>query len=204
MDGSVRFKHNLILEYVMQDLFGRKHYGGMAGAFADPAYCKECMQRAVKRIRKRLDEILTMDERLRQITGIILGRLENHAKEISKEVNNDWDIIAHLLDLIAHLLGYDWLDGRVHRHVLFYQDKTQEQVDWKMRKGTREYYDLLRLEEKRRYMLVNFLKKNKIPKYQIAKLLGITVRRVNRILHEIEGYKKETGKSLTKFEKELD
>jgi len=187
----------------MQDLFGRKHYDGMAGAFVDPIFCKECMLRAVKRIKNRLDDILTMDERLRQMTGIILDRLEGNVKEMSEEVNNDWAIITHLLDLIAHLLGYDWLDGRVHRHVFFYQDKKQEQLDWKIRKGTREYYDLLRLEEKRRYMLVNLLKKNQIPQYQIAKLLGISVGRVSRILLEIEEYEKETGKSLPKFEKEL-
>ena len=204
MDRSARFKHNLIFEYVMQDLFGRKYYEGMAGAFRDPTYCQECMLRAVKRIRKRLDDIVAMDERLRQMTGIILDGIERDAKEMSEEVNNDWYIIAHLLNLIAHLLGYDWLDGRVHRHVFFYQDKAQEQQDWKMKKGNREYYDVLRLEEKRRYMLVNFLKKNKIPKYQIAKLLGITVRRVNKILREIEEYQKETKKSLPKFEKELD
>lgn len=136
------------------------------------------------------------------MTGIILDRLESHAKELSEEVNNDWYIIANPLDFIVHLLGYDWLDGRVHRHVFFYQDKAQEQLDWKMRKGKREYYGILRPEEKRRYMLVNFLRKNKIPKYQIAKLLGITVRRANRILLEIEEYEKETGKMLSKFEKE--
>lgn len=62
MDRSARFMHNLTFEYVMQDLFGHKHYEGMAGAFSDPAYCRECMRRVVKRIRKRLDEILAMDE----------------------------------------------------------------------------------------------------------------------------------------------
>ena len=201
MDRSTRFKYGSLL-FAMQNLFGRKHYEGMAAAFSDPTFCKECMLKAIKRIRNRLDDILTMDERLRQTTGMILDSWESNVKEMSEEVNNDWGIIANLLDLIVHLLGYDWLDGRVHRHIVFYQDKAQEQLDWKIRKGKREYYDGLRLEKKRRYILVNLLKKNQIPKYQIARLLGISVRRVSRILLEIEEYEKETGKSLPKFEKE--
>lgn len=199
MDRSARFKHNLSLEYVMQDLFGQKHYAGMARAFNEPTFCKECMLRAIKRIRNRLDDILTLDERLRQTSGTILDKLENDVKEMSEKVNNDWVIITSLLHLIVHLLGYDWLDGRIHRHIIFYQNKAQEQLDVIKTKGKREYYDNLRLEEKRRYMLVNFLKKNKIPKYQIANLLGISVRRVRKILLEIEEYEKDTGKSLPEF-----
>jgi len=182
----------------MQDLFGRKHYDGMASVFEDYAFSKECMLRAGKKIRRRLNEI-TMDERLREITNIILNRLERNSKEMSEEINNDWYLIAHLLDLIVHLLGYDWLDGRVHRHVFFYQDRAQEQIDWKYKKG-REYFDEWRQEDKRRYMLVNFLKKKQIPKFQIAALLGISVKRVGKILQGIAEYEKETGKNFPKFE----
>lgn len=201
MEKSARFKYNLSLEYVMQDFFGPKHYSGMAGAFRDPTFSKKAMLSAVKRIRRRLDNILTVDDRLRQTTGWTLDHLESNIKTMSEEVNNDWNIITNLLHLIVHLLGYDWLDGQVHRHIVFYQDKAQEQLDWRM-KDTREYIDEWRIEKKRRYILVNFLQKNEIPKYQIAKLLGITVRRVNRILLEIEKYEKKTGKSLPKFQKE--
>jgi hypothetical protein len=38
MQRADRFKHNLMLEYVMWDLFGRKHYEGIAGAFQDPSF----------------------------------------------------------------------------------------------------------------------------------------------------------------------
>jgi len=199
MEESARFKYNLSLEYVVQDLFGRESYGGIAGAFCDVDFCKKCMFRVIKRIRRRLS-ILFMDERLRRITGIILDRLEENLKETSEEVNNDWDIIANLLDLIVHLLGYDWLDGRIHRHVFFYQNSGQEQLDWNYEKG-RAYFEEWRKEDIHRSMIVNFLRKNQIPKYQIANLLRISVRRVNRILQEIEDYEKETGKSFPRFEK---
>jgi len=201
MERGERFKHNLILEYVMLDLFGSKgrHYHGLAGAFRDTAFCRKTMLKAIRKIGKRLDEIITMDERLRQMTSSILESLEHYIKETSEKVNNDGYIIAKLLDLIVHLLGYDWLDGKIHRHVFFYQNKGQEQLDWRKRQESREYYDSLRLDTKRRYMLVNFLKRNKIPKHQIARLLGLSIDRTNKILKEIENYEKETGKDFPEF-----
>ena len=76
----------------------------------------------------------------------------------------------------------------------------QEQEYWKMRVGDREYYDNYRLMEKRRYMLVNQLNKNKVPKYQIAQLLGLSIKRVNQILLEIPTIEKEIGKEIPFFE----
>lgn len=198
MEKSARFKDNWELEYVMQDLFGRKHYNGIAGGFSDSSFCRKYLLRTVSRIRDRLHEI-PMDEQLIQVSGSILDNLEANVKEVSEEVNNDWQIITNLLHLIVHLLGYDWLDGKIHRHVIFCQDKAQEQEDWKI-KEDRAYYDQYRLEEKRRYMLVNLLERSKVPKYQIARLLGITIERVRKILQEIQRMETETGKKIPQFE----
>jgi hypothetical protein len=194
-----RFKHNLMLEYAMQDLFGIGNYGGMAGGFQDASYCRECLLRATRRIRNRLSEI-PMDERLICAAGNILDSLEANTKRISESVNTDWEIITDLLHLVVHLIGFDWLDGKIHREVFFFQNKGQEQQDWRMEIGDREYYDNFRLEEKRRYMLVNQLKKNKVSKYQIARLLGLSIKRVNQILLEISMIEKEIGKSIPTFE----
>jgi hypothetical protein len=194
-----RFKHNLSLEYAMWDLFGPKHYEGMAGGFRDASCCREVLLKALKRIRNRFSEI-PMDERLTQNVGNILDSLETNAKEISEDKNTDWDIITNLLHLIIHLIGYDLLDGKVHRSVIFFQNLGQEQEDWKFQVGPREYYDNYRLEEKRRYMLVNQLMKNKVPKYQIARLLGLSIKRVNQILSEIPKIEKEIDKAIPKFE----
>ena len=76
----------------------------------------------------------------------------------------------------------------------------QEQEYWKWQVGDREYYDTYRLEEKRRYMLVNQLTKNRVPKYQIAKLLGLSIKRVNQIITEIPHIEKQIGKAIPKFE----
>jgi len=194
-----RFKHNLSLEYAMWDLFGPKHYGGMAGGFRDASYCREVLLKAVRRIRNRFSEI-PMDERLTQNVGSILDSLEANAKKISEDRNTDWNIITDFLHLVIHLIGYDLLDGKVHRNVIFFQNLGQEQEDWKWQIGDREYYDHLRLEEKRRYMLVNQLMKNNVPKYQIAKLLGLSIKRVNQIMLESRKIEMENGKTIPKFE----
>ena len=194
-----RFKGNLMLEYVMWDLFGRKHYEGIASGFRDPSYCRKCLLRAIRRIRDRFSEI-PMDERLTQNVGTILDSLEANVKQISENRNTDWNIITDFLHLVIHLIGYDLLDGKVHRNVIFFQNPGQEQEDWKWQIGPREYYDTYRLEEKRRYMLVNQLMKNKVPKYQIARLLGLSIKRVNQILLEIPKIEKDIGQKIPTFE----
>lgn len=199
MQKADRFKYNLELEYAMWDLFGRKHYQGIAGCFTSASFSRKCLLRAVKRIRNRINEI-PMDERLIQNTGTILDRLEAHIKEISENVNTDWSIITDFLHLVIHLIGYDRLDGKAHRSVIFFQNRGQEQEDWQWQIGAKEYYDTYRLEEKRRYMLVNQLMKNKVPKYQIARLLGLSIERVNQIMLEIPKIEKEKGKTIPKFE----
>jgi len=187
--GKTRFKYNLDLEYVMLDFFGKKYYG-MARLFENPTFCKKCMLRVVKRIRKRLNEILSMDERLRQRTNGILESLEGHSRRISLTENNDWFIIADLLDLVGHLLGYDWQDGKIHRQVFFFQDEVQAQLDKRI-ENPNKYYDSLRSDEKLRYMLVQSLRIRQLPKHQIARLLGISSKRVDNILLNIEEYEKK-------------
>jgi hypothetical protein len=89
------------------------------------------------------------------------------------------------------------LDGKVHRNVIYFQDRGQEQEDWKQQVGG-EHYDMLRLEDKHRYMLVNQLMKNKLPEYHIASLLGLSTDRVSKILREIAVIEKE-GKKILSF-----
>jgi hypothetical protein len=194
-----RFRYNLDMEIVMWNLFGRKGNEGIAACFGDAIFSQECFLRSTKKIRHRLGEI-PMDERLIQTTGVVLDRLERHAKEISEDTNNDWEIITDLLSLLVRLLGYDRSDGKVHRDLFFFQNLGEEQEDFRYMVGDKEYYDNYRLDEKRRYMLVNQLNKNKIPKYQIARLLGLSIKRVNQILKQIPMIEKEARKSIPTFE----
>mgnify|MGYP000212262039 CR=1 FL=1 len=199
MGASDRFKYNFGLELAMWNLFGRKQFEGEAASFESPPFTKECLLKSVDKIRKRLLDI-PMDERLTFTLGNTIDSLEYQVKEISESKNNDWALITELLNLIVLLLGFDRCDGKTHRNVIFFQTKGEEQEDARYMMGDREYYDHYRLEEKRRVMLVNQLYQNKVPKHQIASLLGLSIKRVNQILGVIAIIEKENGRKIPKFE----
>ncbi|HDQ06525.1 MAG TPA: hypothetical protein ENN36_07385 [Candidatus Bathyarchaeota archaeon] len=191
------FRYNGDLEIVMADLFGKRYFG-LAGLFSDPKFCKKCMLKAIKKIKRRLNELLTIDERLRERTNSILDSLEREARKISLEENNEWKIITHLLHLVTHLLGYDWQDGKIHRQVFYYQDKAQAQMDKKIY-NPRTFYDSLRSDQRFTFMLVKSMRNRKLPKHQIVRLLGISLYRTNKIIDFIYEYEKEEGKQFPEF-----
>lgn len=52
--------------------------------------------------------------------------LEEKVKSISEKNFNEIDIIADLFRIIAHLLGWDCLDGKFYRTPIYHQSKEQE------------------------------------------------------------------------------
>lgn len=201
MEKNARFKDSMELEMAIRLLLGSKRYRGIAGGFDDAEFTRGRLLRAVERIKKRLDEI-PMDERLMDNLGKTLDRLKREVNRISEGENNDWLLIAYLFDLIGYLLGYDWLDGEVHRAVVFFQDKRQEIEDGKLLAGCTEewHVDEHRRVRELRYMLVNQLMKNKVPKCHIASLLGLPIGKVDKLWSEIPALEKKRGKSIPSFQ----
>ncbi len=196
MSESARFKYNMDFEFALCHLLGDKYYG-TAGAFSDVETSKAYLRRAIKRIRKRLNEINTMDERLLVTTSIALTNLDENVKLTSEKVNNDWSIISNLLKLVALLIGYDWHDGKIHRHIFYHQDRQQEIEDHKNQIGDSAFWDEYRGDTRIRYEMVYLLNERKLPKYQIARVLNISTYRVTKILKHIDEYEKETGKKIS-------
>ena len=196
-----RFKYNMDFEHALRNLLGQRHYG-MAGAFRSPKISKKFLLRAIRRIRRRLNEIITTDERLILTTSITLDRLERNVKAMSAKVNNDWVIIANLLNLISLLLGYDWLDGDVHRHVFFYQDKVQEIHDYKKKVG-KAFWDEFTGDWRIRFEIVCLLKEMELPNNQIARVIGISDKLVAKILGRIKDFEKDTGKKFLEHSTQL-
>lgn len=194
-EKSERFKHNMDFEHALSNLLGQRYHGS-ASAFFSARICKKFMLKALRRIRGRLDEIVTTDERLLLTTSITLDRLELNVKATSEKVNNDWSIIANFLNLVSLLLGYDWVDGKVHRHVFFYQNKRQETMDYKHKVG-RAFWDEFPFGDWRiRFEMVYLLRERQLPKNQIARVLGLSEKLVTKILKRIEDFEKNTGKKF--------
>ena len=197
-----RFKYNGELEWALCNLMGLK-YINTAGSFSSVKYCKKDFREAIKHIRKRLNEIITADDRLLMTVSIILDRLDKYVKGTSEQVNNDWYIIANLLNLVSRLLGYDWEDGKVYRHIVYYQDKEQEIADYKKSFGDRAYYDEFWGDWRIRFETVYFLNKRKLPKNQIARVLNINEKLVTNILKRIEDFEKNAGEKFFKVSDQL-
>lgn len=197
-----RFKDNMDFENALTNFLGQRYYGS-AGAFSSPRISRKFLLRALRRIRKRLDEIITNDERLILTTSIALERLEYYTEKTSEKVNNDWFIIANLLDLIALLLGYDWNDGEVHRRVIFYQDKNQEVQDFRI-KSAKAFWDEFPYGDWRlRFEIVNMLKGKNLSNNQIARVLRMSDKLVAKILRRIEDFEKHSEKKFLEHSTKL-
>lgn len=127
-EDARRFKYNMDFELALCHLLGGK-YSGTAGVFSDAEISKEYLQIAIERIKERLNEINTMDERLCLTTSITLKNLGEYAEKTSEKINNDWLIISNLLKLVALLIGYDWHEGKIHRQISYHQNREQEIED---------------------------------------------------------------------------
>jgi hypothetical protein len=128
------FHDSLELEYALAEFFGHESkWYGTAGAFGDPASVSEALLAATLKIRARLKEIITTDDRLLLTTTITLDAIEQEAKSLRQDSNNQLELIADLLHLIAVLLGFDWQAGKPNRHIIYFQTADQEWIDDKAR-----------------------------------------------------------------------
>ena len=98
---------------------------GMASAYANPSFFKKECLRFLKKIRKRINEIVTNDEILRDILLMDVDHLESEIKKVIKE-NNEIDIIGELFRMIAHLLGWAHFEGEFFRTPIFHQTEEQK------------------------------------------------------------------------------
>ena len=101
----------------------------MASAFQNPKYLKKECKVFLKKIRKRIDNIVTNDETLRLLLINDIKRLDKEFGQINHKNNNDIEIFAHFFKFIAHLLGWAHIDGNFYRTPIYYQTEKQREED---------------------------------------------------------------------------
>lgn len=101
----------------------------MAAAFSNPAYLKKRCKAFLRKIRKRIDNVVTNDETLRLMLINDIDRLDKEFGRISEKNNNDIEIFADFFLLIAHLLGWAHSDGKLYRTPIYYQTEKQREDD---------------------------------------------------------------------------
>jgi hypothetical protein len=172
-DGGLTRKetHNYGMEFemVLRLILGDKA-NHTAGGNLIPSRTKAYLLQVAKKLKDRVDNIVTMDERLHGMLFRKLDELESEVKGIRKDAN--WMKMAIiLLDIACRLLGYDGTDGRVQREVVFFRTRDQELAHYRKQMGSKdleEYEHLLR----ERYKVILGLKKKGFTDPQIAQIVG--------------------------------
>ena len=122
-----RFHDSFPMEVTDWEFFGEQNRpSGYSSAFNDYKYFKKRCRAFIIKIRKRVNDVVTNDIPLNELLLGDLKVLEEKVKNISEKNFNEIDIIADLFRIIAHLLGWDCLDGKFYRTPIFHQSKEQE------------------------------------------------------------------------------
>ena len=182
VDGPFRngtHNYGMELEMVLTLILGDKA-DHKAGGNLIPSCTRAYLLQVAKKLRDRVDNIVTMDERLR---GMLLGKLHELESEVKRIRNDvDWmEMAIILLDMACRLLGYDGTDGKVHREVVFFRTRDQELADFRKQTGSKyweEYEQLLR----ERYEVILGLKKKGLTDSKIAQIVGATEYAVKQVL----------------------
>ncbi|MBN2122454.1 hypothetical protein JW721_05385 [Candidatus Micrarchaeota archaeon] len=175
-------------ERAIQSVCGEKGVHGLASLYGMKiSKRKDALLKWVKKVRMRCIEVTNLDPRLRDRLVSDLEDLEQETQLLGKEEDIEWDLITRLLFICSRLLGYDWMDGKIHRHVLFFQDDVQEWEDIKTEGKIPPYIEVLdkrplisEIEES----LVIDLHEKGLDIYHITTLLKTKKSRIEKILRD--------------------
>lgn len=182
---SLSFAHSDEFEIGMRLILGKKAYCS-ADLAASSKEAKYLLQKSLNELLHRIDEIITMDSRLRDMLYTNFDTLKEQVKYIDKTACRI-HIIGKLFEIIGRLLGYDWLDGKKYRTPIYYRTKWQEFSDY--RKMTGKDWDQIQQEENdlivKRGEICLALRKQGLHINQIARFFNITESEVRQNLNDI-------------------
>ncbi len=185
------YGYSLELEMALENLFGPKgNWRGTAAAFEDVGSVRHALQSAIKRIRKRGRELAYYDDRLQMLLDLDLDGLERASRRLGKYAGSELDVISRFLGLVAHLLGYDWLEGNPNRSVIYYQTAAQQKKDDTLRHPPRTEGDVS-LVWKKKYEVVKHLYASGLRAAQISEIMNLPIVVVKNILVRAEAVSRD-------------
>lgn len=186
-----RFHDSFPMEVTDWEFFGEQNRpSGYSSAFNDYKYFKKRCRAFIIKIRKRVNDVVTNDIPLNELLLGDLKVLEEKVKSISEKNFNEIDTIADLFRIIAHLLGWDCLDGKFYRTPIFHQSKKQE-FDLYNYRINKKPVGLL--EGYHRHKIIKQLLAGGMSYEGIALIFNISIRSVKsyeKASHLVEFYKK--------------
>jgi len=165
-----RFHYSLPLEMVAWELYGIDKRPGLAATFQRCSFFKDNCRKFLKKIRKRINQIVSNDELLRDTLNRDIEGIEDEIKKCSQTYNTDIDIIGQLIRLVSHLLGWDHNEGNFFRTPIYYQTEVQKE---KLLKIVSKRGVPSEIPFRRRNIILNLLK-DKLSYQQIGLILGIS------------------------------
>ena len=176
-----RFHYCPDMEITDWEFFGKqKRSSGMASAYAKCSYFKGRAKAVLQKTRRRIQDVVTTDETLRMMLERDLDGLEATLKPMNAKHVCEIDMIAQLLRLVAHLLGWAHLDGEHYRTPVYFQTKQQQEDDLKALREDRSYAPGLAEDRKRRELIRKMLASGDSPSF-VASVMRMTVRAVRQL-----------------------
>ena len=192
-----RFHYSQIMEFADWEFFGiQRRPHGFASAYGNYKVFKKRCREFINKIRKRINEIVTNDIYLRETLLADLDIIDEEIKKVSLNSCSEIDIIGALFTLVAHLLGWDCINGKYYRTPIFYQSKEQEIELYENRNTKRLPKGLF--EGYYRHKLIKKLIEEGQTYNQIALIFNITVngvRNYEKADHLSEMYHKHNNQT---------
>ena len=192
------YNYCLDLELALVTLMSRKsRWHNLAGSFQNPTSVKSALLDASKRLRRRCHELTAYDDRLEILLDGDMSCLERAARSLGTKAGAEVNTVAALLSLAVHLLGYDWLDGRAHREVMYYQTKKQQRLDDELRHPPRTEEDV-HFVWKERKKLIEHLHASGHRVARIAAILDLNEPVVKSVLVQAGALEREHNTKRTR------
>ena len=183
IEKSNQYHSSLPLELAMLEFFGyESKWNGNYRGFVNVKYVSEALLAIVIKIRKRVTEIVTDDDRLLITTNKYIDLIDKEADALSNDHNGLLEIIAYLLHFIAILLGYDWFKGKPNRQVIYYQTATKKLIDDNKLHSDSINVDSRNKENNKQYEIVNDLYDEEFRVAEIARIMNISESLVKEML----------------------
>jgi|GEM_PF-2757203 len=175
-----RFHYCMPMEVAEWEFYAlEKRPSAMAGAFSNYSYFKKRSKSLIKKIKRRINNIVTNDETLRLLLINDLERLDRKFKEITPSNYSEIDIIGYFFQFIAHLLGWAHLEGKFFRTPIYYQTSEQQEKDLRKSSKLRIQNGVYEVYKKRQLIMKLLSEGESYP--IVASIMGISAANVKAL-----------------------
>lgn len=175
-----RFHYCMPMEISEWEFYGIKSRApGMATAYSDSSYFKKRSRALIKKIKKRINDIVTNDEIFRLMLFRDLKILDREFREVTPSSHNEIDIIGYFFYLVAHLLGWAHFEGKFFRIPIYYQTREQQEEDLRKSSNLKIQTGLYEVYKKRQLIKKLLSEGDSYP--TVASIMGMTVINVKHL-----------------------